>query len=485
MGASNEQVQAVMKQSVSNDFGISRETIYATFSKIATGRFWYKLHDDKAKTWKIFDIVESEGVSPAVWVAYESNEGYNASWGWLNHTHWQGDVYEDARAVARWLKTYNGAGATPAWDDPGGGTVGMVPQSVRAKGNAEYASWPSGTIGKTYCAGTAAAAWAMWYPQGLSARYNGVQNYGNPLEHMADLILNVWHGKIDGKNVGNNATSPSRPTTPATSTVGIDNSRKRQELEGKVNELFDTIKKKFDTRVYTASEQYMFNQAVKLTKQMNLWKVKLSDSILNDIKKTMDEAIESIVKDETLKVTAPSASGSDKPNQNTTNTQNKPVGKRVKDALAKCQSQLGVCIGSGQCYALSGYIAGLISGYTCDHSDANAYGFQMLPLIGDGNNAHSLWSGWDWSKAGAHTKGYPPGTIMPASDVKPGMIWCTQAYDPYTQTLQWGHTGIFESISGDTITVLEQNYAGIQTIKRSTYNTTKFLQAITGVVWWD
>lgn len=483
MTASNEQVQAVMRQNVSNDFGISRETIYKTFDKIATGRFWYLLKDNKEKTWKIFDIIEKEGVSPAVWVAYESSEGYNSELGWLNHTYVNGDVYNDAKSVAHWLK--NGVGSEPAWDDPYGGTVGMVPNDVRAKGNAEFNSWENDTIGKHYCGGTAAATWAMWYPQGLSARYNGVQDYANPLATMADLIFNVWHGKVDGKNVGNNATSPTNPTTPATSTVGIDNSRKRQELEAKVNELFNTIKQKFDTRVYTASDQYMFNKAVKLTKQMNLWKVKLSDSILNDIKKTMDEAIESIVKDETIKVSAPSASTGDKPNQNTTNTQSKPASGRVKDALAKCSSQIGVRIGSGQCYALSGYIAGLISGYTCDMSDANAYGFQVLPCIGDGTNAHSLWSGWNWSVAGAHTKGYPVGTIMPASDVKPGMIWCTQAYDPYTQTLQWGHTGIFESISGDTITVLEQNYAGIQTIKRSTYNTTKFLQAITGVVWWD
>lgn len=482
MTASNEQVQAVMRCNVSNDFGISRETIYNTFDKIATGRFWYLLRDNKEKTWKIFDIIESEGVSPAVWVAYESSEGYNSELGWLNHTYVDGDVYNDARSVAHWLK--NGVGNEPAWDDVYGGTVGMVPNDVRAKGNAEYNSWANDTIGKHYCGGTAAATWAMWYPQGLSARYNGVQDYGNPLATMADLILNVWHGKIDGKNVANNATSPTKPSTPATSTVGIDNSRKRQELEAKVNELFDNIKKKFDTRVFTASEQVMFNKAVKLTKQMNLWKVKLSDDILNDMKKTMDEAIESIVKDESIKVTAPSASTGDKPNQNTTDTQSKPASKRVTDALAKCSSKVGQTVGSGQCYALSGYIAGLISGYTCDMSTLQ-YGFQALPRIGDGDNAHSLWCGWDWKVAGAKTKGYPVGTIMPASDVKPGMIWCTQAYDSYTGTLRWGHTGIFESVNGNQVTVLEQNWCGIQTVRRGVYDLNKFLAGITGVVWWE
>ena len=63
MGASNEQIQAVMRQSVSNDFGISRDTIYATFPNIATGRFAYLLNDERSAVEKIWDIVESEGVS--------------------------------------------------------------------------------------------------------------------------------------------------------------------------------------------------------------------------------------------------------------------------------------------------------------------------------------------------------------------------------------------------------------------------------------
>ncbi len=512
MGASNEQIQAVMRQSVSNDFDISRDTIYATFPNIPTGRFAYLLNDGRAEFDKVIDIVESEGVSAAVWVAYESNEGYNSSWGWLNHTSWQGDVYEDARAVARWLKNFNGSGYTPAWDDPGGGTVGVVPADVQAQGNAEYASWANDTIGKTYCAGTAAAAWGMWYPDALSAKVNGVQNYGNPLERMADLILNYWGGKVDGQSVGNNNATPSQPNDTTVKTT-IDNSAKRQEMLDKLNEMFEALKQKFNKNVYSASQQYMFNKVVKLTREMNQWHVKLSDEALNEIKKILEDAIASILADETVQVSG-STAGDVKPNENTQNTQNQPASDRITNALNTIAGFIGggtpgADFGSGngygnlesQCYALSGYFAGLVSGYTCAVS---AYGstFQSLTLIGDGNNAYNIWSGWDWSPAGAHTKGYP-GTAMPASDLKKGMIFGTApnfngptgtveggGY-AYLQTGGYGHTGVIESFTDSTITTIEQNayIAGgsiaPRRVARITYPLQEFLNTVTGVVWWD
>lgn len=512
MGASSEQIQSVMRQSVSNDFGISRDTIYSTFPKIPTGRFAYLLNDERKAVEKIWDIVESEGVSAAVWTAYESNEGYNSSWGWLNHTSWQGDVYEDARAVARWLKNFNGAGHTPAWDDPGGGTVGVVPADVKAKGNAEYASWSNDTIGKTYCAGTAAAAWGMWYPEALSAKVNGVQNYGNPLERMADLIFNVWGGKVDGQKVENNNATPSQPND-TTVTTTIDNSAKRKEMADKLNEMFEALKKKFNKNIYSASQQFMFNKVVKLTRNMNQWHVKLSDEALDEIKKILDESIDSILADETVEVSG-STGGDVKPDENTQETQNKPVPDRITKALQDIAgfigggtpgADFGIRDGRGnlasQCYALSGYFAGLVSGYTCAVS---AYGstFQALPAIGDTNNAYNVWCGWDWSAAGAHTKGYP-GKAMPASDLKKGMIFGTAPYfngptgavegggNAYLKTGKYGHTGVIESFTDSTITTIEQNayFSGSsipsRSVARITYPLQEFLNTVTGVVWWD
>lgn len=509
MGASQEQIQTVMRQTVGNDFGISRDTIYNTFPNIPTGRFAYLLNDDRSAFDKICDIIESEGVSPAVWVAYESSEGYNSQLGWLNHTYWQGDVYTDARAVAQWLKT--SVGSTPAWDDPYGGTVGVVPPDVMAAGNAEFNSWPAGTIGKTYTGGTAAAAWGMWYPEALSARVNGVQDYGNPLDRMADLIFNVWGGKVDGNSVSNNSSSPSKPNEP-TVEVKEDNSDKRKALLEALNKMFDLIKETFDQNVYTASEQYMFNKVVKLTKNMNLWRVRLSDEALDDIKKTLIDAINSILKDKVKKVTG-STSGDVKPNTNTQNTQNQPASDRITKALNEIAGFIGggtpgADFGSGdgrgnyesQCYALSGYFAGLVSGYTC----ASCYNgrFQALPMVGDGNNAYNIWSGWDWSRAGAHTKGYQ-GIAMPAGDLRKGMIFGTAGYfmgptgsvegggNAYLQTGDYGHTGVIESFTDTTVTTIEQNayIAGgsiaPRRVARITYPRDAFLNSVSGVVWWD
>lgn len=508
MGATQEQIQTVMRQSVGNNFGISRDTIYNTFPNIPTGRFAYLLNDERSAFDRICDIVESEGVSPAVWVAYESSEGYNQQLGWLNHTYWQGDVYQDARAVAQWLKT--SVGSAPAWDDPYGGTVGVVPPEVMATGNAEFNSWSAGTIGKTYTGGTAAAAWGMWYPEALSARVNGVQDYGNPLERMADLIFNVWGGKVDGESAGDPAP---KPNTEQRVEIKEDNSDKRNAMIEALNKMFEMLKEMFNQNVYTASEQYMFSKVVKLTKNMNLWRVHLSDEALDEIKKTLEDAINAILKDK-VTVTTGTQAGEVKPNENTQNTQNQAVSDRINNALNQIagfigsgtpRADFGIGDGNGnvesQCYALSGYYAGLVSGYTCAVS---AYGaqFQSLPQIGDGFNAYNLWCGWDWSVAGAHTQGYQ-GIAMPASDLKAGMIFCTAAWqsgptgnidgggNAYLTTYGIGHTGVIESFTDTTVTTIEQNAyisggsIAPRRVARITYPRDAFLNTVSGVVWWD
>lgn len=507
MGATQEQIQTVMRQEVGNDFGISRDTIYNTFPNIPTGRFAYLLGDERGAFDKICDIIESEGVSPAVWVAYESSEGYNSELGWLNHTYWQGDVYQDARAVAKWLKT--SVGSTPAWDDPYGGTVGVVPPEVMAAGNAEFNSWPAGTIGKTYTGGTAAAAWGMWYPEALSARVNGVQDYGNPLERMADLIFNVWGGNVDGGSAGDPAP---KPNTEQQVEIKEDNSDKRKGMLEALNKMFSMLKDMFNQNVYTASEQYMFNKVIKMTKNMNLWRVRLSDEALDEVKKTLEDAINTVLKDK-VTVTTGTSNGDVKPNENTQNTQNKPSSDRITNALNTIAGFIGggmpgADFGSGdgngnvesQCYALSGYFAGLMSGYTC----ALCYSgqFQALPQVGDGFNAYALWNGWNWSIAGAHTQGYQ-GIAMPARDLKVGMIFCTAAWqngptgnidgggNAYLTTYGIGHTGVIESFTDTTVTTLEQNAyisggsIAPRRVARITYPRDAFLNTVSGVVWWD
>ena len=68
------------------------------------------------------------------------------------------------------------------------------------------------------------------------------------------------------------------------------------DLTKTLNELMTKIKDMFNQNVYTASEQYMFNKVVKLTKNMNLWRVQLSDEALNQIISELKKALESLLK---------------------------------------------------------------------------------------------------------------------------------------------------------------------------------------------
>lgn len=68
------------------------------------------------------------------------------------------------------------------------------------------------------------------------------------------------------------------------------------DLTKTLNELMAKIKDMFNQNVYTASEQYMFNKVVKLTKNMNLWRVRLSDEALDEIQKELKKSLESLLK---------------------------------------------------------------------------------------------------------------------------------------------------------------------------------------------
>lgn len=89
----------------------------------------------------------------------------------------------------------------------------------------------------------------------------------------------------DDDGWGDNNSSGSIPSTE----IKID-------LTKTLNELVDKIKDMFNQNVYAASNQYMFNKVVKLTKKMNLWMVRLSDEALDEIVSELKKALESLLK---------------------------------------------------------------------------------------------------------------------------------------------------------------------------------------------
>lgn len=215
MAEISDEVKKFLEHNLADGFGCDIDTVVEACK--GSSRFAYWLGSNKSSVKSLLETVQSTGMSPELFAAKEMQEGYNRSWGWHNHTVPQGNATQDAIYVVNHTKEVaNRSGGQPAWDDPGGGTVGVVPASVQAEGNAHYASLAKGTIGRAYVAMTAAATWSMYYPQALKRSVNGVQDYGNPLQGCIDLIKS-WGGTIGGSSsTGNQNPSPSVSTTPTT-----------------------------------------------------------------------------------------------------------------------------------------------------------------------------------------------------------------------------------------------------------------------------
>lgn len=152
--------------------------------------------------------IKGAGVSPAFFYAYTVNEGGGAG-GFINHYGSDtsgggvGNARRDAEYLANQSKIMN---SQPAWIDAGN-PVDFVPQEVKNSGNASFQSMPSGTIGRAYIPATAATTWEVYYPNGLKAEFNRVQNYGAPLN---DTMKNI-------QRMGGDPTQGGSTVTPGMS----------------------------------------------------------------------------------------------------------------------------------------------------------------------------------------------------------------------------------------------------------------------------
>lgn len=127
--------------------------------------------------------------------------------------------------------------------------------------------------------------------------------YPNKPAHYANLGKVCASGSMgflgaivsDDTGWGGNSQSGSTQSSPLPGSAKPSTEIKI-DLTKTLNELMDKIKDMFNQNVYTASEQYMFNKVVKLTKNMNLWRVQLSDEALNQIISELKKALESLLK---------------------------------------------------------------------------------------------------------------------------------------------------------------------------------------------
>lgn len=208
-GTKEENMNAFVHANVSTDFGLSIDVVAEKCKSY--GRFSAWLNSDINKIKEVLNKVKSNGVSPAFFASYEKTEGYNSSWGWLNHTKPNGNPLQDSDSVSKWIVSQsNNMTDVPAWIDYAN-YKDFVPNDVKVAGNADFASMTGGSIGRVVIAGTAAATWEVYYPNGLKKEYNGVQNYGAPINDMIETII-AWGGVmgVGGSNGGNGEDEAQR-----------------------------------------------------------------------------------------------------------------------------------------------------------------------------------------------------------------------------------------------------------------------------------
>ena len=488
---STEQYINFLKNSTSNNFGFSDEALADWFMGQSGARpviNSYAVTKQNLLSTYIPKIKEYQGEA-SLFLFYTVTEGGGAG-NWINHyaTDQGSTGMECLISDLEYCKKIdnNYPGYPVAMTAPE--VSGKPPQENINQAQEVYKLCGKGTIGSIMMPSTMAGnAWVFaenWCLQNQGSSAPSVY-FGNPYDQMIKTIKSSGADPFSGK--GSNPTKPEEEK--------IDNSAKREALIKALNKMFDTLKDTFNQNVYTSSQQYMFNKVVKLTKGMNLWRIQLSDKVLDEIKKTLEDTITSVLKD-TVKPSGQTGSASDR------------ITKSLSDIASFIGSGTpGADFGSGngygnlesQCYALSGYFAGLISGYTC----ASCYSDRFKMLSGEGTiYASQLHNAYNWGEAGAHTKDYT-GVAMPASDLKKGMIFNVDSnYNgprgsidgggyAYLQTGIYGHTGVIESFTDSTVTTIEQNAylsnSPIQNrrVARITYPRDSFLNTITGVVWWD
>lgn len=142
---------------------------------------------------------------------------------------------------------------------------------------------------------------------------------------------------------------------------------------------------------------------------------------------------------------------------------------KTMQALNEATRLKGRRIGSGQCYALSGWYAKKLDGAWIDSSIGGIRG-----RIGGGMAATLIGTDYNWGAYGWKLDRSPN-----AGNLQAGGIYNVKAnFGAPFYTTQWGHTGIIKSVSKTRVTVLEQNYAGRMYVMENSYEINAFARGL-------
>lgn len=493
--ANTSEIKAFCQAPINATFGLTTDELWKkiNWSNTATARFYYWCHDNEREVKAVWKKCQEKGVSPVWFTAYEFVEGYNASLNWLNHFPYRPplDPVGDCATTCDWIvSTSQNANLSPAWDDPFGGTVGMVPQSVRQNGNAEYAKWGLGTIGHVYGAGTAAAAWAIWYPQGLKAEYNGVQNYGNPLAQCVDLIKS-WGGSLSSYGA---ESSPSQDNNSgsnniANATTGILNglsnafSNLYNSVDNILNEMFDEIMELFTKSLSAKSPVDYFGNgilSIKTVYKDRLLKVGLEDSALQGIINKASQSFKhNIVNAQNASIGAIGQITTDKNDDNDSNiaggtpsTGGGSEPANIRNAINQSAGEVGKW--GGQCYRYAGLYLQRAKGRQIYYG----LGGSMLPKRGTGIRAADISTDWDWTGVATSITSQP----TQGTQIKSGDIFTIDAWQANWGTESYGHVGFVDKVENGTVYYYESNYAGTELVYYHSRTIANFLAGCNALI---
>ncbi|MCQ3822527.1 glucosaminidase domain-containing protein [Streptococcus agalactiae] len=138
-------------------------------------------------------------------------------------------------------------------------------------------------------------------------------------------------------------------------------------------------------------------------------------------------------------------------------------------AINEATKLKGRRVGSGQCYALSGWYAKKLDGAWIDSSIGGIRG-----RIGGGMAAALIGTDYNWGQYGWKLDRSPN-----AGNLQAGGIYNVKAnFGAPFYTTSWGHTGIIKSVSKTRVTVLEQNYAGRMYVMENSYEINAFARGL-------
>ena len=493
--ANTSEIKAFCQAPINANFGLTTDQLWKkiNWANTATSRFYYWCNDNESKVKAVWKKCEEKGVSAVWFTAYEFVEGYNSSLNWLNHFQYRPplDPVGDCATTCEWIvSTSQNSSLSPAWDDPFGGTVGMVPQSVRQNGNAEYAKWGLGTIGHVYGAGTAAAAWAIWYPQGLKAEYNGVQNYGNPLAQCVDLIKS-WGGSLSSYGA---ESSPSQDNNTgsnnlANATTGILNGLSSvfndlyNSVDNILDDLFKEIMELFTKSLSAKSPTDYFSNGIlhiKTVYKDRLLKVGLEDKALQNI---IDKASQSfkhnIANAQNASIGTIGQITTDKNDANDNNiaggtpsTGGGTEPSYIRNAINQSKSEVGRW--GGQCYRYAGLYLQRAKGRQIYYG----LGGTMLPKRGTGIRASDISTDWDWAGVATSITSQP----TEANQIKSGDIFTIDAYQANWGTTSFGHVGFVDKVENGTVYYYEANYNSTELVYYHSRTVANFLAGCNALI---